>query len=188
MTSVHAYANICPILDSLKWSTFLRQAPSRNNAVVFLTFLPKPLWLSSDPSYSSVCARNRHSLLVLFFSPLGDHPLEKTLPPANSFPNTEDHATCTINTRYTIRHAQKTHSAPSFSHIFTTGPRGDGHSSSSSTYRRWASANTHHPMTGWRLWSETTELPVFTLTIKLAERGTGGGKEDERRMKSSLSF
>lgn len=38
-----------------------------------------------------------------------DRPLEKTLPPANSFPNTEDHTSCTINTRYTIRHTQKTH-------------------------------------------------------------------------------
>lgn len=38
-----------------------------------------------------------------------DRALEKTLPPANSFPNTEDHTTRTINTRYTIRHTQKTH-------------------------------------------------------------------------------
>ncbi len=55
-----------------------------------------------------------------------DRPLEKTLPPANTFPNVEDHTTCTINTRYTIRHTQKTHTL-SRSHIVSTGPQGDTH-------------------------------------------------------------
>ncbi len=47
-------------------------------------------------------------------------------------------------------------------------------------------------MTGRGLWSETTELPVFTLTIKLAERGMEeeeeGLKDGWYHLPASLSF
>lgn len=65
------------------------------------------LWFSSEPSYMRFCGRNRSR------SASGeDHTSCKR------FSEPEDHTTCTINTRYTIRHTQKTHTL-SRSHIYS---------------------------------------------------------------------